>query len=198
MVFGRRQLVTLAIVAGCGSAAGSSVGVFLDDFGVHGVDLAAGTAGFVFAFASVGCLAGRTFFGWLVDRRRGPDPISLTVALMLSGSVGYLLLATASRPAFVVGAVVAYALAWGWPALLHFAVIRARPEGAARATGVLMVGFATGSFIGPLLLGQVAGHLGYALIWLLMAASCTAGGAILWSSHRRSGAPRLGADAVRA
>jgi MFS family permease len=189
----RRQLVVLAIVAACGSVAGNSIGVFLDDFGVHDVKVAAGTAGFVFAIGSVGTIVARTFFGWLVDRRSGSDPIKLTAALMLSGSIGYVLIAAADRPAFVVGAILAFTLAWGWPALLHVAVVTAHPQHAARATGVLMTGFATGSFTGPLLLGQVADHVGYWLIWLLMAASCAAGGALLWLSHKPTTA-----DATRA
>jgi hypothetical protein len=47
-----------------------------------------------------------------------------------------------------------------------------------------MTGVAAGSALGPLMLGQVAEHLGYRPIWLLMAGASVAGGVLLWLTLR--------------
>lgn len=182
----RRLLVTIAIVAGCGAVAGGSIGTFLVDFGVRGVHLEEGTAGFVFAIASLAALTGRLISGWLVDQRWGPRALPLAVGLMLFGSVGHMLIGTARPVMFVLGALVAYGFGWAWTALLHFAVVSAHPDGTARATGVLMAGFATGSFAGPLILGQIAQGIGYRYIWVIASAFNIAGGLILWFMLRRT------------
>ena len=182
----RRPLVVLAVAAGCGSWAGSSISVFLVDFGVTTVHLAEGAAGMVLAAASLGTVLGTLMAGWSADRPRSLDVRVVTAVSMAIGSLGYLLIASAEQYAYVTGAVIAAALGWAWPPLLHFAVLRAHPGTAARATGVLMTGVAAGSALGPLVLGQVAEHIGYRPIWLLMAAASFAGGALLWIALRRS------------
>ena len=185
-VAARRPLVMLAVAAACGSWAGSSISVFLVDYGVSRVHLAEGLAGMVLAAASLGTVIGTLTAGWLVDRAWSPDARLVTAALMVIGAVGYLLIASAEQDAYVVGAVIAAALGWAWPPLLHFAVIRSHLGCAARATGVLMTGVAAGSSLGPLMLGQVAEHIGYPLIWPLMGCASTAGGVLLWLTLRTS------------
>lgn len=182
----RRPLVMLAVAAACGSWAGSSISVFLVDFGVTTVHLGEGEAGMVLAMASLGTVLGTLTAGWSADRPWSVDPRVVTAASMAIGSLGYLLIASAEQYAYVAGAVIAAALGWAWPPLLHFAVVRAHPGSAARATGVLMTGVAAGSALGPLALGQFAEHLGYQPIWLVMATASFAGGALLWITVRRS------------
>lgn len=182
----RRSLVILAVAAACGSWAGSSIGVFLVDFGVTTVHLGEGAAGIVLAAASLGTVLGTLASGWSADRPWSLDARIVTAVSMAIGSLGYLLIASAEQYAYVAGAVIAAGLGWAWPPLLHFAVVRAHPGAAARATGVLMTGVAAGSALGPLVLGQVAEHLGYRPIWLLMAAASCAGGALLWVTLRQS------------
>ena len=185
-VVGRHQLIILAVAAALATSAGSSVTVFLVDFGVTNVHFAEGTAGVVLAAASLGILIGTLAAGWLADRPGVPDARLVAAGLMLVSSVGYLSIASAAQPAYVAGALIAGALGRAWPPLLHFAVIRAHLGAAARATGVLMSGVAAGSALGPLMLGQVAQHVAYQLIWLLMAGASIGGGALLWLMVRGS------------
>lgn len=175
----RRLLLTVAVVSGCGGAAGNSLGTFLVDYGVHGVGLAEAAAGFAFALASVAGLAGRVMVGRLMDLRSRPGPLLLAGGLLFAGAFGHLLIGLGTVAGYLVGSLVAYGLGWAWPSLLHYAVVVGSPGGAARATGVLMTGFAAGACLGPLLLGQVAHGAGYAALWWLAAALSAAAGAVL-------------------
>lgn len=183
----RGLLVMIAVAAGCGSAAGNSLGAFLVDYGVHYVGLAQASAGLAYALAGVAGLFGRVGCGWLMDRRWGPRPLPLTIALLLVGSTGYLLVGSGSPVAYVLGAFVAYGFGWAWAALLHYAVVSRYSDGAARATGVLMTGFATGGFSGPLLLGQVAQGTDYHVLWFITAGCNVVAACVLWAALRRNG-----------
>jgi MFS family permease len=191
---GRRALFVIAVVAGCGSVGGNTIGTFLVDFGVRGVHLAEGIAGIVFAIGGLGTVLGRLGFGWLADRPVARRPLRLTGAAMVVGSSGYLLIATANPANFVIGAVLAGMVGWGWSSLMHFAVVTTFRESIASATGVLIAGFATGSFVGPLVLGQLAEGVGYRLIWIVAAAFNIGGGLLLWFNFGRP----IGAAAVEA
>ena len=181
----RRALFAIAVVAGCGAVGGNTIGTFLVDFGVRGVHLAEGVAGIVFAITGLGTVVGRLGFGWLADQPYARRPLRLTAVAMVVGSGGYLLVATASPVSFVVGAVLAGMVGWAWSPLMHFAVVTSYRENIASVTGVLITGFATGSFAGPLFLGQLAQGVGYRVIWVVAAAFNIAGGFILWFTFRR-------------
>ena len=181
----RRALFAIAVVAGCGAVGGNTIGTFLVDFGVRGVHLAEGVAGIVFAITGLGTVIGRLGFGWLADQPYARRPLRLTAVAMVVGSSGYLLVATASPASFVVGAILAGMVGWAWSPLMHFAVVTAYRENIASVTGVLITGFATGSFAGPLLLGQLAQGVGYRIIWIVAAAFNIAGGFLLWFTFRR-------------
>lgn len=184
-----RLLVVVAVGSGCGGAAGNSLGTFLVDYGANGAGLAEGAAGLTLALASAAGLLGRVGAGMLMDRPRGPGPVPLTIGLLVAGAVGHLLVSTGHAAAYVVGALVAYGLGWAWPGLLHYAVVVGHPGGAARATGVLMTGFASGGFLGPLVLGHVAHAVGYPVLWLTTATLSAVAAALLWWVHRRPESP---------
>ena len=84
----------------------------------------------------------------------------------------------------IAGALLAYGAGWGWQGLLHFAVITRARAGAARSTGRLLMGFATGSALGPLILGQVAERFGYAQMWWAAAGVALAGAGVIASTTR--------------
>ncbi|MQA01813.1 MAG: MFS transporter [Streptosporangiales bacterium] len=184
-----RLLLVVAVVSGCGGAAGNSLGTFLVDYGVRAVGLAEAAAGLAFALASVAGFTGRVAAGWLMDHTSRPGPLPLAGGLLLAGAVGHVLIGTGAPAGYVVGSLVAYGLGWAWPSLLHYAVVVGSPGGAARATGVLMTGFATGACLGPLVLGQLAHGLGYAAIWLVAAGSSALAGAALCVALRLRRSP---------
>jgi MFS family permease len=179
------SLLPLAIAAGLGSAAGNSVAVFLVDSGVRMTGLAEGSAGVVYAAASLAGIVARIGFGWLVDSPRGPHPLVLASWLLASGAVGHLLMATGSPPLFVLGGIVGFGLGWGWPGLVQLAAVRHRPGAAARATGTVMTGFATGSLLGPLVFGQLVHREGYPALWLATTCLCVASSLLLLVLRRR-------------
>jgi MFS family permease len=197
-----RALLVLAVAACFGSMAGNSLGVFLVDYGVSAAGLAPGLAGVVLAVASVVAVAVRIYCGSLADRsRRASAAVNLALAMVAVGAVGHLLLAAARPWMFVAGSLIAYGVGWGWSGLLHYAVVSLHPAGAARATGLLMTGFATGSFAGPLLLGQVASALNYRSVWLCTTGfSFVAAAVMLVASHALRRLPddtEIGARASR-
>ena len=181
----RRALFVIAVVAGFGAVGGNTIGTFLVDFGVRGVHLAEGIAGIVFAITGLGTVVGRVGFGWLADQPYARRPLRLTAVAMVVGSGGYLLVAAASPASFVVGAVLAGMVGWAWSPLMHFAVVTTYRENIASVTGVLITGFATGSFVGPLFLGPLAQGVGYRSIWVVAAAFNIVGGLLLWFTFRR-------------
>ncbi|MQA80550.1 MAG: MFS transporter [Streptosporangiales bacterium] len=183
-IAGPRLLVVVAVGAGCGGAAGNSLGTFLVDYGANGAGVAEGAAGLTLAVASGMGLLGRIGAGMLMDRPRGPGPVPLTVGLLIAGTVGHLLVGTGNTVAYVAGAIVAYGLGWAWSGLLHYAVVVGHPAGAARATGVLMTGFASGGFLGPLVLGHVAHAVGYQVLWVTTAVLSAVSAVLLWCVHR--------------
>jgi MFS family permease len=200
---GGRALLVLAVAACFGSMAGNSLGVFLVDYGVTAAGLAPGLSGVVLALASVVAVGVRIYSGSRADRTsRASGAVNLALAMVAVGAVGHLLLAAAQPWTFVVGSLIAYGIGWGWSGLLHYAVVALHPAGAARATGLLMTGFATGSFAGPLLLGQVASALGYRSIWLFTTGFSFVAAAVMFVAatalRRLPGDAELGAHASEA
>lgn len=163
-----RRLWSLAFA---GALASSGVGA-LNGFTVitvvdAGVD--PGQAGYLVAFAGILSALSRIGLGWLADG--GPDRAFLFVGALLStGVLGFLLLATVTpgRAIFAVG--IAFAAGWGWPGLFHFGIISAYPAAPGRATGVIQAGFALGLIVGPGLFGLLSDLIGYGFAWSVNAA----------------------------
>ncbi|MGH9103599.1 MAG: MFS transporter, partial [Acidimicrobiales bacterium] len=187
----RCALPLVALAAGLGSGAGGALTAFLVDFGVRSAGLAQAGAGLVFALASLVSLAGRVACGWTVDRRSQLRPYSLVGVLLVAGAAGDLLIGAGTPLLFVTGALVAFGIGWAWPGLVHFTVVARDPAVAARATGVLMTGFATGSCISPLLLGQIARIFAFRTVWLAAAAANLLAAVVLTagSARARAAAP---------
>lgn len=160
----RAGLVLLTVGGGLAAAAATSLGVFLVDSGVR-AGLAPATAGLLAAACSGLGLLGRVGLGWAADRHPGRSTYVLIANLLGAGSLGYLLLATGARPAFVAGAVVAYGAGWTWPGLFHFAIVREHRLAAASATGFVQTGLSLGAAGGPLLFGVVVQATSYATAW---------------------------------
>lgn len=174
----------LVVGAALGATASSTLGAFMADSGVRFSGLGEATTGLVVATAGTVGMATRIGVGWYVDGRHERTPYLASILMLLLGAGGLLLVGTGDPQLYLLGAVVAYGAGWGWQGLIHFAVITKSRAGAARATGRLLTGFASGSALGPVFLGHAAERFGYGRMWALAAMAAVAGAIVIAATTR--------------
>jgi MFS family permease len=138
-----RALVVTAVGAALASAGPNSLGAYLVASAVD-VGIAEGMAGLLAAAGSGVSLLSRVALGERADRRRDYG-FAAVVVLLVSGSLGFALLATGAPATFVVGVFVAFALGWGWPGLFNLAVVELNRDAPGAATGVTQTGIYVGA-----------------------------------------------------
>ena len=108
---------------------------------------------------------------------------AVTILLVL-GSLGFVLLATGLAAPFVVGAILAFALGWGWPGLFNLAVVHLHREAPGAATGVSQTGIYVGAAGGPAAFGALYSEAGYTTAWLAAAGVALAAALMLTLAGR--------------
>jgi cyanate permease len=178
-----RSLILLAIGGIAGAMAGNGLSLFVVPSAVDvGIEEAA--AGAVLAACSLLVVAVRLGAGWLVDRN---DSIGLTEMAWLTGvgAVGAFALFATSTPAlYLVAMPLALLGAWGWPGVIFFTVVHSYPDLPARASGVVLSGNLTGTVIGPLVVGALAGQGNYPGAWLFVTVTSVAATVAFVASQR--------------
>ncbi|MBB5111119.1 MFS transporter [Micromonospora echinospora] len=165
---GTGPLVVIGLAATLAAAAANALGTFLvDSAAARG--LSPGLAGLTLTLGSAVCVFARVGVGWLADRRAGGH-VGLIAGMLLTGSVGLILLAVAGPAPLFAGVVLGFGLGWAWPGLMNFAVVRLHPQAPAAATSITQTGVYAGGCLGPLGLGALAGTVGYPAMWLTAAA----------------------------
>nr|MDT0661381.1 MFS transporter [Micromonospora sp. DSM 115978] len=185
-------LVVIGAAATLAAAGANALGTFVvDSSAARGLD--PGAAGLVLTLGSAVCIAARILSGWLADRRTGGHVATIS-GMLLVGAAGLALLALDSPAALLVGVVLGFGLGWAWPGLMTFAVVRLHPQAPAAASSITQTGVYAGGCLGPLILGGIAAHAGYPLMWLvgaaamlLSAALMLAGRQLLLAHRRRHG-----------
>lgn len=177
-----RELLFLAVGAALGGAGANAVGTYLIASAVD-TGIAEGTAGLLAALASAASLAVRLALGARADRRRDYGYGTVAVLLVL-GSAGFLLMTTDATALFVIGALVAFALGWGWPGLFNLAVVENHREAPAAATGITQTGIYVGASAGPLLYGLLSHRLGYGPSWAVVAGVSLLGALVMAAAGR--------------
>lgn len=158
-------MVSLAVAFGLVIAAVTSLGSLFVDSAVAS-DLSAGSAGVILAIGSLVAVVVRLALGaWSDTTRR--DLLRTVGTMMALGAIGFPLIAAGSLVPMAVGVVVVFGMGWGWSGLFMFAVTRHNMAAPATATGVVQTGAATGGVLGPVSIGYIAEHLGYAPAWWL-------------------------------
>jgi predicted MFS family arabinose efflux permease len=185
----RRPLVgglftSLVIGAALGATASSTLGAFVVDSGVRMSGVEEAAAGVIVALSGAIGMGSRIGFGWFVDGRSSTLPYNASIGMLILGSGGFVLLSFGRPVAFLAGSVIAFGAGWGWQGLLNFAVLTGASAGAARATGRLLTGFASGSAFGPLVLGQVAEGFGYPVMWRAAAVLALIGATVIAFTRR--------------
>jgi predicted MFS family arabinose efflux permease len=183
-----RALVLTAIGAALGTAGPSALGAYLVASAVD-VGIAEGTAGVLAALGSAISLAMRVSLGARADRRRAYG-LDAVVVLLLVGSIGFALMGVHSIAPFVAGALVAFALGWGWPGLFNLAVVTGHRETPGSASGVSQTGIYVGAAGGPAVFGAISSGLGYSTAWVIVAALMLLSAAVMWLAVRESRAIR--------
>jgi predicted MFS family arabinose efflux permease len=177
-----RPLVALAVAAAAGVGAATSLAAFLVEALVAG-GIAVGAAGWLLVAGSLSAILARLGAGVLADRRRGRALYAVSTMLTL-GAVGYGLLAVGGPWFSVVGTVLAYALGWGWPGLMNFAVVRLNPNAPAAASGIVMAGVAGGGALGPLTFGYVVTLTSYRVAWVLAGSAALLSAVLVLTARR--------------
>jgi predicted MFS family arabinose efflux permease len=167
-----RSLLVTAVGAALASAGPNSLGAYLVASAVD-VGIEEGVAGLLAAAGSGASLLARVALGEGADRR-GDYGFAAVVALLVTGSLGFALLATGEAAPFVAGVFVAFALGWGWPGLFNLAVVDLNRNAPGAATGVTQSGIYVGAAAGPAAYGLVSAELGYSAAWAASGALCLA------------------------
>src|SRR5690606_9872309 len=112
------------------------------------------------SIASVAAITTRLITGVVSDRiRRGH--LYLCSGLILAGSLGMALLATANPTWMTFGAVLALGAGWGYPGVFWYSLVRLRPTAPGRLSGSVFPGALLGSTAGPALFGVVSEQAGF-------------------------------------
>jgi MFS family permease len=179
-----RPLLLLTVGAAFASAGPSALGAYLVASAVD-AGLPEGGAGLVVAAGSAASLVSRVLLGARADRRRDYG-FGAVVALLAGGSLGFASIATGQEAALVAGALVAFAIGWGWPGLFNLAVVDAHRAAPGAATGVTQVGIYVGASGGPALFGLLSSELGYGAAWATSAALALAAAVAIALAARAS------------
>lgn len=136
------------------------------------------------AVASGSSILLRVLLALVVDRRR-MDPFPLCGFLLLSGCVGYALLALGGPVAFLVGVAMVLVPGWSWISLLVHGVMCRYRSAVATASGVVQIAYFIGGVIGPAAIGGLIFATSYRTAWwVLMAANMIAIVALTVGSRR--------------
>jgi predicted MFS family arabinose efflux permease len=178
-----RKLLVTAVGAALASAGPNSLGAYLVASAVD-VGIAEGAAGALAAAGSATSLLVRVALGHRADRRRDYG-FSTMVALLVAGAGGFGLLAVGEPAPFVAGALVAFALGWGWPGLFNLAVVDLHREAPGAASGISQTGIYVGAAAGPALYGLLSAEIGYPAAWGVAGGlSLLAAGAVAYAARR--------------
>jgi predicted MFS family arabinose efflux permease len=108
------------------------------------------------------------------------------VVLLAAGSAGFALMASDAAGVFVLGALVAFTLGWGWPGLFNLAVVDSNRESPGSASGVSQTGIYVGAAAGPAAFGALAAGAGYGTAWVAVAVTTLLSAGVLSLARRES------------
>jgi predicted MFS family arabinose efflux permease len=178
-----RALILIALGAALGSSAPSALGAYLVASAVD-AGIAEGTAGILAAVGSAASLAVRLGVGIRADRRLDYG-FGMVVTLLALGCAGFALLAAGTPSPFAIGAVLAFALGWGWPGIFNMAVVHLHRDSPGAATGVSQTGIYVGAGGGPAAFGALYAMSGYTVAWLVTAAVALAAAFVMALAGRQ-------------
>jgi predicted MFS family arabinose efflux permease len=159
-------LVALMIGAALAGGTGNAFASFIVDAAVT-AGLAETAAARLLTVASMVAIVSRLTCGAIIDRRRSSGILEATCLLTLA-MAGLLTLATSgtSVTLFLLGTMLVFAGAWGWPGVMQYLTIRTVDMPAATSTGATLAGGFFGTVVIPPLVGAAAENLSYSAAFL--------------------------------
>lgn len=146
----------------------------------------------LFAGSGVSITA-RVSIGALTDRVGGRG-FGAMATLTGLGAVVFLLLVTASGPAFAALVVAGFATGWAWPGLMTYTVVNANAGSAASSSAITQAGVFVGAGFGPVILGAIIDRWGFDAAWITVAvalAIATLGVGLVGRTATASSRPHL-------
>lgn len=185
----QRQLVILALGSSLATWAAVYLGAFLVAAAVD-ASFTESQAGILLFVGSAASIAARVVYGLWADRRSaaGLGAIGL---IMATGAVAFGLTAYAAGAAFVIGVVAGFALGWGWPGLMTYAVVNTNANAAASSSAITQAGIFVGAGVGPIALGWVIDSWSFHAAWLVVGTLLAAASLVVLvvAVQRRSPSP---------
>jgi hypothetical protein len=155
---------------------------------LHAAGLSEHDAARVLAFGNLAGIATRVLSGWCFQRWRLTSWWPVT-AMAWSGAVGALGLTSHEPVLATAGALVAFALGWGWSGLTFALVLVASGDRPGASGAMLQTGGMLGSALGPVVVASAVGLSGLTAGWVLVALAMLIAGALF--APRRRPAPNL-------
>ncbi|WP_406313046.1 MFS transporter [Streptosporangium sp. NBC_01639] len=170
-------LVLWALAAALSATGNNAVATYFIQLGTHS-GLPATVTGNLLSLSALLAIAVRLIAGALTDRAPHRNPALIT-AMMLTGSLGLVLIAIGTPATFVLGAALAFSAGWGWTGLLLATTLRLVPHKAENAGHTVQVGVYTGATIAPYTFAALSSTFGYAGAALIAAVAAFAAAAAM-------------------
>lgn len=163
-------LLTLTAAAFVAGGLGNSVASFVVDAAAS-AGFSNGTAVRLLSVGSVAAILVRITAGLVIDKRQQRGVVELITTLGVSViGFGVLAMAGENQTLFVIGVVLSFAGAWGWPGIMYYVVTRTSRLPAATATGMVLSGAYLGTVVWPPLFGIAADEISYDATFTIAAA----------------------------
>lgn len=177
-------IFVLACACAFGTAPGIALGAFLVQSSVES-GLSPTEAGILLALGGAVGVYSRLLSGWFADRRDGGH-IAVAAWMLMAGASGFGVLAVSDGHFVLVllGTLLGFGLAWGWPGLFFLAIVRLNPNAPAAASGMSQAGGAAGGVLGPLLFGVAATRSSYTVAWTGAGVSAVLAGLLMLLGRR--------------
>lgn len=177
-----RSMRTALVVALCAVgltniAIGGATTFIVSSADAYGFDVE--LAALATAIASTASIPARVALGLITDRL-GKDPIVGVVALLLAGSVGYLLLSSPHPALFYCGVALVLVPGWVWVNVFFYGILARYRSRVHVAVGMVQTTFFIGSVVGPVLIGALIAAAGFERVWLALGALTAIGAMVLW------------------
>ena len=162
--------IQLAAVGGGFAAAGVVTAAGFLVLAAKDAGFSDSSAGLLLALGGAVMIPARLAWGLLADRFSFNRFRAVAFCLGCA-VVSFLLFATESKSAIVVGTFLLFAVGWSWPGLFLFAVLEQHPEAPGASTAIVQTGIRVGAFAAPLAFGWLADNRGFGTAWFLPAAA---------------------------
>jgi MFS family permease len=177
------SLYLLAVGGFAGAIGGNGLSLFVVPSAVH-IGIAEAAAGAVLAVCSLLVVLVRIGAGWTVDRNQSIGFAEMAWMTGVGAIGAFVLFATSTPQLYLLAMPIALLGAWGWPGIIFFTVVHSYPEFPAKASGLILSSNLTGTVIGPLVVGSLAGRGNYPGAWLFVTISCAVATVAFTVSHR--------------